>query len=191
MGFPSGSAVKYLPAVQEVQEIQAWSLSWEDPWEEERATTPVATSPTCLENPMDKGAWATVQGRHKESAQLSTRAHMTWLLVTEGESGIDIDTLLYTKQITNKDLPHGTGNCIQYSVITYMGKEPEKEWIYINVSLTPRRRAWWRSALTGSRSQSRQIKWLFLHQAILRPHRPPFRALWESAHTLSPKSSLA
>ena len=38
MGFPSGSAVKYLPAVQEMQETQVWSPGWEDPLEEERAT---------------------------------------------------------------------------------------------------------------------------------------------------------
>ena len=126
MGFPSGSAVKYLPAVQEVQEIQAWSLGWEDPLEEERATTPVATSPTCLGNPMDKGAWATVQGCHKESAHLSTRAHMRCFPVIKGESGTDTDTLLYTKPTTNKDLPRGTGNCAQYSVITYVGKNQKK-----------------------------------------------------------------
>ena len=32
------------------------------------------------------------------------------------------DTLLYIKQITNKDLLYGTGNSIQYSVMIYMGK---------------------------------------------------------------------
>ena len=35
------------------------------------------------------------------------------------------------KYITNKDLPHSTGKSTQYSVITYMGKESEKEWIYV------------------------------------------------------------
>ena len=34
------------------------------------------------------------------------------------ESGIDIYTLLYLKQITNKDLLYSTGNSAQYSVIT-------------------------------------------------------------------------
>ena len=31
-GFPSGSAVKNLPAVQESQEAQVRSLGWEDSW---------------------------------------------------------------------------------------------------------------------------------------------------------------
>ena len=35
MGFPSGSAVKNLPAVQETQNQ---SLGWKDPLEEEMAT---------------------------------------------------------------------------------------------------------------------------------------------------------
>ena len=39
MGLPwCGSALKNLPAVQEMWEIQAWSLSWEDPLEKEMAT---------------------------------------------------------------------------------------------------------------------------------------------------------
>ena len=28
---------------------------------------------------------------------------------------------------------YSTGNSTQYSVITYMGKESEKEWIYVDV----------------------------------------------------------
>jgi len=43
------------------------------------------------------------------------------------ESGTDIYTLLYLKQITNKDLLYSTGNSAKYSRITYMGKEFEKE----------------------------------------------------------------
>ena len=49
------------------------------------------------------------------------------------EVGINIYTLLYTKQITNKDVLYRTENSTQYSVITYMGKESEKEWIYVYV----------------------------------------------------------
>ena len=41
--------------------------------------------------------------------------------------GINKYTLLYTKWITNKDLLYSTGNYTQYSVITYKGKESEKE----------------------------------------------------------------
>ena len=44
-GFPSGSAVKNPPAVQEPQEMQVWSVGQEDPLEEG------------MENPMDRGAW--------------------------------------------------------------------------------------------------------------------------------------
>ena len=40
-----------------------------------------------------------------------------------GEMGIDIYTLLYIIQITNKDLLYSTGNSSQYSVMTFMGKE--------------------------------------------------------------------
>ena len=35
------------------------------------------------------------------------------------------------KQIINKDLLYNMGNSTQYSVTTYMGNEPEKEWIYV------------------------------------------------------------
>ena len=37
-GFPGGSAVKNLPAMQERQEIPVQSLGWEDPLEEAMAT---------------------------------------------------------------------------------------------------------------------------------------------------------
>ena len=60
-------------------------------------------------------------------------------MVTKGERGgeinweigIDIYTLLYIKQINNKDLLYSTGNYTQYSVMTYKGKESEKQHIYI------------------------------------------------------------
>ena len=35
----------------------------------------------------------------------------------------------------NKDLLYSTGKFTQYSVITYMGKESEKEWIYVHTKL--------------------------------------------------------
>ena len=44
-----------------------------------------------------------------------------------------IYTQFYIKQIINKDVLCTTGNSTQYSVITYMGKESEKEWIYVYV----------------------------------------------------------
>ena len=58
------------------------------------------------------------------------------LMVTKGEVGgginweIGIDTLLYT---TNKKLLYSTGSSTQYSVMTYMGIESKKEWIYVYV----------------------------------------------------------
>ena len=54
------------------------------------------------------------------------------------EVGIDIYTLLYIKQITNKDLLYSTVvlySTTQYSVMTYSGKESKKEWIYVYVEL--------------------------------------------------------
>ena len=49
------------------------------------------------------------------------------------EFGINIYTLLYIKQVTNKDLLYSTGNSTQGSVITYMRKEPKKELIHVYV----------------------------------------------------------
>ena len=40
MGFPSGSMVKNLPAVQETQEMRVGSLGWEDPLKENIAIYP-------------------------------------------------------------------------------------------------------------------------------------------------------
>ena len=59
-------------------------------------------------------------------------------MVTKGEGGtginqafgINIYTLLYIKQMTNKDLLYSTGNHIQYLIIIYNGKEGEKEYTY-------------------------------------------------------------
>ena len=63
-----------------------------------------------------------------------------WLPGMEGreerigwEFEIDIFTLLYLKQITNKDLLNSTGNSAQCSVKTYIGKEFVKEKIHIYV----------------------------------------------------------
>ena len=63
-----------------------------------------------------------------------------WLPGMEGweeglgwEFGIDIFTLLYLKQITNKDLLNSTGNSAQFYVKTYIGKEFEEEEIHIYV----------------------------------------------------------
>ena len=66
MGFPGGSAVKNLPAMQET-----WvrSLGWEDPLEEEMTTH---SSILSWRSPMDRGAWrATVYGVSKSQTRLS------------------------------------------------------------------------------------------------------------------------
>ena len=60
--------VKNLPAVRET-----WvkSLDWEDPLEKEMATHPLQDS--CLENPMDRGAWwAAVHGVAKDRTDRPT-----------------------------------------------------------------------------------------------------------------------
>ena len=49
--------VKRLPAIQETQ---VRSLGWEDPLEKEMATH---LQYSCLENPMDRGAWWAAKGR--------------------------------------------------------------------------------------------------------------------------------
>ena len=45
--------------------------------------------------------------------------------------GTDMYTLLYLKQITNKDLLYHTRNSVQYSVITEIRKEFEKEQTHV------------------------------------------------------------
>ena len=64
-------------------------------------------------------------------------------MVTKGEGGemnqefgINIYTVQYIKQVIKKDLLYSTGNSTQYSVITYMAKESEKEkniYIYVYI----------------------------------------------------------
>ena len=53
-GFPRASVVRNLPAVQETQETQVWSLGQEDPLDVGMATY---FQYPCWENPMDRGAW--------------------------------------------------------------------------------------------------------------------------------------
>ena len=61
--------------------------------------------------PMDSGAWQeTVHGVTKE-----------------------LDTTEHT--VYSKDLLYNTGNSTQYSVMTYMGKESKKEWMYVYIEL--------------------------------------------------------
>ena len=41
----------------------------------------------------------------------------------------------HMEQVANGDLLNDTGNSTQYSVIIYMGKESEKEWMHVYVQL--------------------------------------------------------
>ena len=53
-GFPSGSVVKNLPAMQDIQETWVRALGWEDPLEEEMAPH---CSILAWEFLVDRGAW--------------------------------------------------------------------------------------------------------------------------------------
>ena len=79
----------------------------------------------------------------KSETDLQTEKTNLWLPKGNGgvggginqEVAINIYTLLYIKQIINKDLLYSTGDSTQYSAITYMRKESKKEWIYVYVQL--------------------------------------------------------
>ena len=47
-----------------------------------------------------------------------------------------IKPLLYIKEITNENLLYSTGNSSQYSVMTYTGKEPNKECLCICITIS-------------------------------------------------------
>ena len=47
--------------------------------------------------------------------------------------GIGMCTLWYMESLANRDLAFSTGTSTQYSVIIYMGKESEKEWMCIYI----------------------------------------------------------
>ena len=70
MGFPGGSAVKNLPAMQEAKETWVWSLGQEDLLEEGMATH---SSILAWRIPMDRGPWqAIVHGVAKTPIGLRT-----------------------------------------------------------------------------------------------------------------------
>ena len=50
-----------------------------------------------------------------------------------GAIAFSIYTLLYIKETVKKDLLHSIGNSTLYFVVTYTGKESEKEWIYVYI----------------------------------------------------------
>ena len=51
--------------------------------------------------------------------------------------GKAMDTLLYFKWITNKDLLYSTGNSTQYYVAAWIGRESEGKWTHVYVCLSP------------------------------------------------------
>ena len=71
-GFPGGSTVKNLPAMLETQETQVRSLGLEDSPGGGRGNPRQCS---CLENPMDRGAWwSTVHRVAKSRTRLSRHA---------------------------------------------------------------------------------------------------------------------
>ena len=53
------------------------------------------------------------------------------------EFGMVMHTLLYLKQVTNKDLPYSTWNSVQCYEAAWMGGEFRGEWIHAYVWLSP------------------------------------------------------
>ena len=51
----------------------------------------------------------------------------------KGGGRTDIYTVLYVKQIANKDLLYSTGNSTQFSAMIYMEKKSEKKCMYMYV----------------------------------------------------------
>jgi len=47
------------------------------------------------------------------------------------EFGMDMYTLLYLKQITNKEVLYSTGNSAPCYVAAWMGREFGEEWIHV------------------------------------------------------------
>ena len=90
MAFLAAQSVKNPPVIQETWKTWVQSLGQEDPLEKEMAT-PLQHS--CLENPMDRGAWqATVHGVTKSWTQLSDQhthikhlyyTHKQWNIITQ------------------------------------------------------------------------------------------------------------
>ena len=74
-GFPDGSVgrASVLPAMQETQEAQVRSPGQEDPLEEGMETH---YQHSCLENPMDRGAWRATVHRDSESDVTEAIGHV-------------------------------------------------------------------------------------------------------------------
>ena len=64
--------------------------------------------------------------RNIENKLIVTKGEM-WRGRINQELGMNVYTVLYTRQISSKDLQYSKGNSTQYSVIIYVRKESEKE----------------------------------------------------------------
>ena len=76
---------------------------------------------------------ATKELRHQAETHSKTSGYNGEMLLggINGEAGINIYALIYTKSLRYEDLLYSTGNSTRYSVIPCMGKESEQEWTYI------------------------------------------------------------
>ena len=63
--------------------------------------------------------------RHRENKFMGTKGDTLWGGINQ-ELGINIHTLPYIRQITNKDLLYSTGNSTQYSAIPEWEKNLKK-----------------------------------------------------------------
>ena len=76
--------------------------------------------------------------KHRDK-QMVFYFYFLWYLRGKGGGGVDWEfgigtcTLFYMEWVVIGDLLYSTENSIQYSVINYMGKESEKEWICVYV----------------------------------------------------------
>ena len=80
-----------------------------------------------LKNGTNEPIYKTNRLTDVENKLMVIKVRISW------EIGIDIYTLLYITQVTNKNLLYSTRNSTQYSVMNYMGIESKKEWKYVYV----------------------------------------------------------
>ena len=74
--------------MQETQEMQVQSLSWEDPLEEEMATNSIILA---WESPMDRGAWlATIHSVAESGTQLSMAWHSAFIQCFEDSESVRV-----------------------------------------------------------------------------------------------------
>ena len=75
--------------------------------------------------------------KQKETHRLKAWTYGCWGEGIVREFGKVMNTLLYSKWITNKDLLYGTWNSAQCYVVAWMGRGSGEEWIHVYVWLRP------------------------------------------------------